>query len=90
MSDWDKLFSHAPFKTGYLTAQLFIESLKHICSFLIWEGRARYTRNSLGDKNVFWSFLFKKSPCYRLGRKDLTMYKKGIKHINQLINSDER
>lgn len=37
---------------------------------------------------MFWSFLFKKAPCYKLGRKALTMYKKGIKHIKQLIDSE--
>lgn len=88
LSDWDKMFSHAPLKTDCPTAQLFIVSWKHVCSFLIWEGRARYTGNSIGQENVFWSFLFQVPPCYSIGKLSLTLFKKGIHCINQMIDSE--
>lgn len=87
-SRWDKLFSHAPLKTGCPTAQLFIVSWKFVCSFLIWQGRARYTGNSIRQENVFWSFLYRKPPCYSLGKKALSMFRKGVRCINQLLDSE--
>ena len=87
LQTWDKILCHAPIRLKGTIAACMVSSWKHTCSQLVWQGRARYTRNSLLQENVFWSFLFKQPPTLRLGSKGVWMAKKGIYSISHLLDS---
>ena len=87
LSDWDKMFSHAPLNVYALTASTLIKSWKFCCARLIWKGRIRYTWNSLRSKNVHWSFIFKTPPAVSMGLHSRYLAMKGVMHLNHILDS---
>ena len=88
LSDWDKLFSHAPLKVYALTASTLIKSWKLCCARLIWKGRIRYSGNSLRSENVQWSFIFKTPPTISMGLHSRYLAIKGVMHLNHILDSE--
>ena len=88
LTDWDKLFSHAPLKVYAHHASTLIKSWKMSCARLIWKGRIRYTGNSLKAENVHWSFIFKHPPALTLGLHSRYLANKGIMHLSHVLDSE--
>ena len=86
LSDWDKMFSHAPLKVYALTASTLITSWKMSCAHLIWKGRMRYIDNSLRSEH--WSFLLKIPPAISMGKQSRYLAKKGIMHLTHVSDSE--
>ncbi|KAI5059751.1 hypothetical protein GOP47_0026070 [Adiantum capillus-veneris] len=87
ITSWDNLFTAAPIKIGFIVSQMLITSWKIIASKLQWNGRQRYTGNSLGVESVFWSHVFQTPPAMLIRKKALSMFKKGIVQINQIMDA---
>lgn len=82
--NWDKLFSHAPCKVSGIIANMLIKSWKSNCALLIWNGRRRYTGNSLSHENIHWSFLFRECLAKLLGIHSRYFYNKRVRMIQDI------
>ncbi|KAH7287399.1 hypothetical protein KP509_32G054400 [Ceratopteris richardii] len=84
---WNKLFSHAPLQISSPKLNFLLRSFKLEASCLKWNGRQRYTGNSLAALSPYWSFLSNPPLALSLGASARYFNNKGIDSIAKCYDS---
>ncbi|KAH7331703.1 hypothetical protein KP509_20G047200 [Ceratopteris richardii] len=87
MNAWNKFFSHAPLQTSSATLSMLLTSFKKTASLLKWNGRQRYTGNSIASLSPYWSFLANRPLAYSMGEAARYLNNKGIDTIAKCYDS---